>query len=104
MSADGHVHVLAAPGTPVGGSNFVIGQSTIDVTRGTRVLVFSDGLPEMDMPHGRALGLRRLRSLLIDSRGLKVSAARTELSEHLKVLRADVPLADDVTFAMLDLT
>lgn len=71
--------------------------------QGERVFVFSDGLPELAIPGGRQLGLRRIAELLQQTRKLDIQMASRHVVNALDSARQDVAQEDDVTFAIVDM-
>jgi ligand-binding sensor domain-containing protein/serine phosphatase RsbU (regulator of sigma subunit) len=89
-------------GTPLGGSDLAIGESTLTLTAGTRLLLFTDGLPERPLPDGRDLGLRRFLQLvaehLVDQpldAGLAAALAASDV-------RCGSEQPDDITMVALE--
>ncbi len=103
MSAEGQVEALAAAGNRLGETVLKLGYVEATLAPGSRVLAFTDGVPELAQPDGKTLGLRRLRKVLNETRSEPVSAARTKLVSLLDATAAGAPLEDDMTFVLIDL-
>ncbi len=69
-----------------------------------RVAVFTDGLYEFSTPNGRVFGMRKLKALLQKAQGLELDRFVESISQDVDEARGDVPLDDDVTFAVLERT
>jgi sigma-B regulation protein RsbU (phosphoserine phosphatase) len=99
----GVVDSITAPGTALGSASFSIGERAFELASGERILLTSDGVPDLRMSSGRDLGLRRLAKLLRSTENQPVCEARDEIIERLEALRGHEILHDDVTFALVEL-
>jgi serine phosphatase RsbU (regulator of sigma subunit)/tetratricopeptide (TPR) repeat protein len=103
MEPDGKVQVVSAIGSPLGTEPFSVGSVEKRVAAGTRLFVFTDGLPELELPNDRVLGVRRLSQAFADSRTRPLKEASRYVVGELDKARKDIPQGDDVTFVLCDL-
>jgi sigma-B regulation protein RsbU (phosphoserine phosphatase) len=69
---------------------------------GERMLIYTDGIPEIQMPNGRLLGMRRFSMLCESTRGLGLEDAAAHLVAASDTIRQNQPQDDDWTFALLE--
>jgi serine phosphatase RsbU (regulator of sigma subunit)/tetratricopeptide (TPR) repeat protein/tRNA A-37 threonylcarbamoyl transferase component Bud32 len=69
---------------------------------GTRMIVFTDGLSELQLPGKRQLGLKRLAELVRKTKELPLSEASTSILGEVDSARRNEPIADDLTFVLAD--
>ena len=98
---DGSVRQFGAPGTPLGVESFKLGEASYELTPGERLWVFSDGIPEMAMEGGRAIGIRRCQRILANTKGLSIEEATQSIVSEVDQLRFGEQ-EDDMTFVLLD--
>ncbi len=103
LRRDGEIDTVSTPGTPLGSDVLQLGQGSFHLEAGERVLLSSDGVPELRMSTGHEFGLRRLSKLLKATHETAVERARDDIVEHLDRMRGDDELHDDVTFALIEL-
>jgi len=99
----GEVEELDATGMPLGGLDFPYRQQHLDLEAGDRVLLTTDGFPELLDAGGEPLGYRRARELFAGA------APRESAEEILAELAGAVvertggqPPDDDVTFVLIE--
>ncbi len=102
LRAKGKAEALAQSGRPLGQAQIEVGTMEVSIEPGDRLLLFSDGVSELEVPGGKQLGLKRLSRLLTDTRGRGAAEAVAFLAEQLDAARAGQPQQDDITFAILD--
>lgn len=103
LRTNGDVDTVSAPGTALGSDVLKLGQSSFELRRGERILLTSDGVPELRMSAGHDFGLRRLAKMLQCTQTSSVCAARDSLIDELNAARGDAELSDDLTFALIEL-
>jgi serine phosphatase RsbU (regulator of sigma subunit) len=104
MDPQGAVQVVSAIGSPLGTEPFSIGSVERPLLPGARIFVFTDGLPELELPNERVLGIRRLQKAFADGRTQSLKEASRYLVAELDKARKDVPQGDDVTFVLCDIS
>jgi len=103
--ADGDVHTVLLPSRPIGsqGSGALeLVATTCELGPRDRIMLFSDGLPELVKPTGRQLGYRGVQRMLVATQGCPLEAARDQLIAALDRQRAGVVQHDDLTFVLID--
>ncbi|HWO22759.1 MAG TPA: GAF domain-containing SpoIIE family protein phosphatase, partial [Kofleriaceae bacterium] len=103
MRTDGSVEILRAAGMPLGGGTPSFGNKTSALQGGERLLMFTDGIIEMQTPSKRVLGMRGLLKMLEATRGRSIEEARAYLVETLDQVRGSSVQDDDITFVLVDL-
>lgn len=95
---------IAARGTLLGDPNFSVGVKEGVLKPGDRVMLYTDGIPEIEMANGRQLGMRGFMREYKRSRELPLAQAAREMVElALRIDTAEMQ-EDDWTFAMLKWT
>ena len=105
--ADGTVVALARPGLPLGllaGAEYETVEALLG--HGDRVLLYTDGLVELEGPKGEAFGVNRLEAFLRDGADLSAAPFADALLERLRAW-AGRPAAgsfdDDLTLVVVDI-
>jgi eukaryotic-like serine/threonine-protein kinase len=98
----GEVEVINLPGAPLGSSGAPPGFVERDVAAGERILVFTDGVSELNLPNKKQLGFKRLSKMFAETSGVATEEAVSVLAVRLDAVRQDTPQEDDITFAVLD--
>jgi sigma-B regulation protein RsbU (phosphoserine phosphatase) len=65
------------------------------------LLLYSDGLEDIENDQGEQFGLDRLRTRLVDAAHQTPQSVLGELNKVLAAYRGQVPVADDLTIALL---
>jgi sigma-B regulation protein RsbU (phosphoserine phosphatase) len=102
QATDGSVTSKSVAGVPIGREGFMFGSMTFDLEPGGRLLIFTDGVPELPLPKGRELGMRRLTEFLEASHGLPLQQARAGILAGIREAQGDVPADDDITYVLLE--
>ena len=96
--------ILSATGPPLGVRQDVEWeQVAFETTQGDRLVMVTDGLPELSSPTGEMFGRRRLQSLLEQNRDQPLHILRGRILETLAAHGGDSRPADDVTVLAVDL-
>ncbi|HVE81547.1 MAG TPA: SpoIIE family protein phosphatase [Myxococcales bacterium] len=98
----GNIEVINLPGAPLGSSGAPPGYTETQVAAGERILVFTDGVSELNLPNRKQLGFRKLSKLLEMTGGVETSDAVAALAKQLDAARQSADQEDDITFAVLD--
>jgi sigma-B regulation protein RsbU (phosphoserine phosphatase) len=99
---DGSVSGLEAGGLPVGllpDVRFEAGYVRLDP--GDALLVFSDGLPEVESASGGEFGAERLRAIAVAARGQDASALARRVRDEVEAFAGDGAACDDRTLMAL---
>jgi ligand-binding sensor domain-containing protein len=94
--------ILGAQGTPLGSANLKIGTAEGTLRPGERIVVLTDGLPEIEVAKGKLLGIRKLVNLIKATNNLAVDLAAKKLLEDATAAKGPVPQSDDWTFVVAD--
>ncbi len=104
LTGSGKVLSLSCAGTALGNDPFSLGVRERQLEPGDRLFMYTDGLPELTLPNGRQLGIRKLSKQLAATRDLATRDAVAAIADALDDARGDVPLDDDLTFVLVDMT
>ncbi len=102
LDVQGKAESLSVSGGAMGGDSFELGELEIPFTPGARLLLFTDGAFEIDLPNGRQLGVNGLRRALLEQRAVPLQAARDQLAQKLKALHQGNAPSDDITFILVE--
>ena len=75
-----------------------------EVAAGSRLLLFTDGLPEMPVGQGRQLGLKAVHRLFAQTRGVPLDEARAHILRGADQQRGALAQQDDLSFFLVDIT
>lgn len=78
------------------------GTLTGTLAPGERVLLFTDGIPEIALPDGSLMGIRKLGQFYEGTRQVPPSQAAAALAAHAEQARAGSLQHDDWTFALVE--
>ena len=95
---------IFSPGTSLGTRDLVLGHKEIKLELGDRFLFFTDGLSELELPEGKQLRRVNLMKIFTQTLPLDVEAGIEFIRAAADEARADVPLKDDVTYAIIDVS
>lgn len=104
LRTDGKVKVFPCRGTPLGSPVFEMGKTNGELAPSDRLLVLTDGIPEIELPNGKLLGLRRLSEMLKSTQGMPVRQAVSQVLGQADQYRGATPQEDDWTMVMVDWT
>jgi len=102
MTPSGAVEAMASAGNRLGEQELKLGYSELTLEPGSRILAFTDGIPELAQADGKTLGMRRLRKALQETRGETAHEARERLESLVNTTSQGVALEDDMTFVLVD--
>jgi serine phosphatase RsbU (regulator of sigma subunit) len=103
MPVKGSPEPRVCPGTPLGTAEFFPGIVEGSLAEGNRVLIYTDGIPEISLPNGRFLGVRKLARIYEATRGMNLSDAAGTIVSEVDTARQSMPQEDDWTFTILEL-
>jgi sigma-B regulation protein RsbU (phosphoserine phosphatase) len=98
------VSSIALRGGPLGSSEFTLGKASYNFAPGHRLLMFTDGLPELAVPGGKQLGVKRIAKLLAQTRTIDLDKAIAFFGTSIDDARQNEIQGDDITFALVDFT
>ncbi|MBU6365191.1 MAG: PP2C family protein-serine/threonine phosphatase [Gemmatimonadetes bacterium] len=103
LGADGRLVRLTAVVPPLGFSDLPIEESVTPWRRGDRLVLFTDGLPDLRNAAGGALGERAVRERLAGMvHGESPEQILEALAEQARAHRGETPLRDDVAVVIVD--
>jgi ligand-binding sensor domain-containing protein len=103
LDARGRHKVHFCPGSPLGTEEgFEIGRIDGVLAPGERILMYTDGIPEITLPNGNVLGLRRFAQMYERTRSQTVREAAASIIGLADQTQAGKPQADDWTFAIVE--
>jgi ligand-binding sensor domain-containing protein/serine phosphatase RsbU (regulator of sigma subunit) len=104
VGSTGKARVVASRGTPLGTDSFSVGRVEGQLMPGERMLVFTDGIPEVELPNGRMLGMRTFAKLCENTRAMGLDDAVKSIIGETDKMRKPGPQGDDWTLAMVEWT
>lgn len=103
LNANGKHRVHFAAGTPLGTeSGFEAGRLEGRLQPAERVMIYTDGIPEIMLPSGQALGLRRLGQMYERTRQQELRDAAAAIVNQADLTQSGKPQDDDWTFALVE--
>ncbi|MDX2091906.1 MAG: two-component regulator propeller domain-containing protein [Kofleriaceae bacterium] len=102
LDARGKHRVHFCPGTLLGDSNAQFGTLAGTLKPGERMLLYTDGIPEIALPNGNVMGIRRFAQMFERTRENKPSVAAAAIVNFAEETRAGQVQLDDWTFALLE--
>jgi serine phosphatase RsbU (regulator of sigma subunit) len=97
----GATRVVAKPGSLLGTAAFAAGVADGRLEPGDRLLLMTDGIPEMIKLDGRPLGMRELAKIYEGTRGQELKVAVRGIVEQSDLRRGKAPQEDDWTLALI---
>lgn len=101
VDTNGKVVAVGRPGTPLGSPTFQPGGVEGSLTGRARLVLYSDGLPDMRPPDGSELGKKRTRAILAATRGQELEAAMRHIRQQIDFARSGTTLNDDITVVIV---
>lgn len=102
LRATGRPKVVGTRGTPLGQAEFIAGTVEGKLEPGDRMIILTDGIPELNQPNGRMLGMRGFQKIYQRTRGLPLTEAVEQIVREADVARGEMTQDDDWTFAMVE--
>ena len=103
LSPDGTVSPLCEGGTILGQFPAARYSSTsVNAARGSRLLLYTDGVTDAARPDGEFFGVDRLAASLFENRALSAEQYADALLESVLAWRGGGKLEDDVTIVVID--
>jgi serine phosphatase RsbU (regulator of sigma subunit) len=103
LNNKGKHRVHFAAGTPLGTeAGFEAGRLEGRLQPGERVLIYTDGIPEIMLPSGQALGMRRLGQMYERTRQQQLRDAAAAIVQQADLTQSGKPQDDDWTFTLIE--
>jgi ligand-binding sensor domain-containing protein/serine phosphatase RsbU (regulator of sigma subunit) len=103
LGQSGKHRVHFCPGSPLGTeSGFETGLVEGRLERYERILLYTDGIPEITLPNGGTMGMRRFAQQYELTRGQQLRDAAATIVLHADQARGNQPQTDDWTFTMIE--
>jgi serine phosphatase RsbU (regulator of sigma subunit) len=103
LNSSGKHKVHFCPGSPLGTENgFQTGRAEGKLEPAERILIYTDGIPEITLPNGNVMGMRRFAQQYELTRSQRLRDAVATILLHADQTRGNQPQTDDWTFTMLE--
>jgi ligand-binding sensor domain-containing protein/serine phosphatase RsbU (regulator of sigma subunit) len=103
LNSSGKHKVHFSPGTPLGTeSGFEVGRLDGRLEPGERFMIYTDGIPEIALPNGNVLGIRRFAQMYERTRQQPLTDAAAMLAQLAEQTQSGTPQADDWTFTLVE--
>jgi ligand-binding sensor domain-containing protein len=103
LSHSGKHRVHFCPGAPLGTeSGFETGLAEGQLEPSERILLYTDGIPEITLPNGNVMGMRRFAQQYELTRNQRLRDAAASILMHADQTRGKQPQTDDWTFTMIE--
>ncbi|HEY5936818.1 MAG TPA: SpoIIE family protein phosphatase, partial [Kofleriaceae bacterium] len=103
LNNNGKHRVHFCPGAPLGTEiGFETGRVEGRLQPHERLLLYTDGIPEILLPNGNVMGMRRFAQQYEMTRGQRLRDAAASILQHADQTRGNQRQTDDWTFAILE--
>jgi len=103
LNANGKHRVHFCPGAPLGTEKgFEAGRLEGKFDPQTRIMLYTDGIPELEQPNGNALGMRKFAQQYELTKGHPLPSAAALILTQADVARGGTPQGDDWTFTLVE--
>jgi sigma-B regulation protein RsbU (phosphoserine phosphatase) len=99
----GEIESVSDIGTLLGGEEFEVNSVEIQLGHGDRIYIPTDGVMEMPLPGGRALGIRKTLKIIEKTRDVPIDQCLTFIMGELDQERGPQLQDDDITMVYLEL-
>jgi serine phosphatase RsbU (regulator of sigma subunit) len=90
LAPNARPRVLMCPGTPLGSEDFETGQLTGQLVPGERLLILTDGLPEVALANSQILGPRGVANFYVQTRELELETALQQLVGKVEEVNSSI--------------
>jgi phosphoserine phosphatase RsbU/P len=101
LNGERQVEPLVVKGAPLGSGRFLLGHVQQPLEENDMIMIFTDGINELDLPNGTQLGIKRLTKIFNEVKDMSAADGRTHIVNRLAQIRGQAPRADDGTFILL---
>jgi serine phosphatase RsbU (regulator of sigma subunit) len=102
LSRSGKPTVVGTRGTMLGSSDFKTGTVQGQLKPGDRMIIFTDGIPELNLANGRLLGMREFTKIFERTRSVALPDAAQQIVRDADAARGTIPQMDDWTFTIIE--
>jgi ligand-binding sensor domain-containing protein/serine phosphatase RsbU (regulator of sigma subunit) len=102
LGQQGRARALPCRGTPLGTSSFELGAVHEQLEPGERLLIFTDGIPEIPISEDRLLGMRRFSKMYEQTREFGLEEALSTIVSAADRLRGGQVQDDDWTLVVVE--
>jgi serine phosphatase RsbU (regulator of sigma subunit) len=103
LDRTGKHKVHFCPGSLLGTEdNFTVGKLSGTLASTDRILLYSDGIPEIQLPNGKMLGQRKFAQIYEQTRSQPVNLAAASLMNQALSIQGRQPQLDDWTFVLVE--
>ena len=103
VTREGVAKLVPCRGAPLGSGTFSLGSTRGQLSPGDRLVLFTDGIPELPLAGGpRIVGMRRFAQMCGAAAPLPIDQAAAQVIRDAEVLQAGVPLQDDWTLVFVE--
>lgn len=95
---------IVCAGTALGSQDFVLGRTSGKLAKGERLLLLTDGVPEVEDSNGRQFGMRRTAKLFVETHDQPLEEAGNSILATVAELQGNAPQGDDWTFIVIEYT
>jgi serine phosphatase RsbU (regulator of sigma subunit) len=95
------VHPLVVKGAPLGSGQFLLGHVQEPLVPNDMIMIFTDGINEIDLANGTQLGIKRLSKIFNEVKDMSAAEGRAHILAKLSQIRGPAPRADDGTFILI---
>ena len=98
----GGVRSVPCRGTPLGTPDFVVGRVDGSLEPGARLLLYTDGIPEVPLENDRLLGIRRFARMFEQTKEQRLEDAARTIVDSADRLRGERTQDDDWTLVFIE--
>lgn len=103
LGVQGEHRVHFCPGSPLGtDTGFELGVTEGQLQPGDRLMAYTDGIPELQLPNGQMLGMRKFAQLFERTRHQSLRDAAATILGYADQSRENEPQNDDWTFTVIE--
>lgn len=102
LRQSGEIEEIILPSHPLGVADFELSHLDFELKAGDRMILYTDGLSELELPNGSQIRFRALKEIFLKTLGLPTNEAMKFITDSVSHLRNGHPLKDDITVVLID--